>query len=681
LVAALVISVTSSVGAQTTTASDATPPVSLRAGRGHTTVLAGVAITATSTSDGLVEVVAVRDTARLQLRSREPLVTRGVFRPAIIDRWLAALDSIRSAVAGDLPFDRLQRSGATLQDGDAMRLQANAIENSTKQRHFGLAVVSCRGPRFQAGTAELKQLPALVTILRAAADDARRAPNADIDPLGDGRTFYEHGVACPAVPLASNPSPVYPQPVPPGARRREVVTRFVVDTTGLVIPGSVRVSDFADPQFAAAARSTLSRWRFTKATRRGVVVRQLSHASLVFEPPSGDVAEPGCAMFGRFGVLVRPVSSSAGSTLEPEYLTHVATGFGIWFERSGGTDAVVRFVVHRAGTVTDAILDRPPSDSARRAEWEMKLRNIPFVLDPLPPTYPAEAVALQATFVERCRSPRRALFWGQPTTVTPLGDGFIELANLHPGWALVNDTREEPSSRDAVTPAALRRFLDTTAKLLPSGNGTFPKALDRWSGSLAEVPILGYRGKVGLELGLGTQGQLHGGIHCGELSNPISVRREDLAGFWRIGREALARRRAGVIPRQPRTRAYYESEVACPALPMVGNAAIRYPSSMLDDDHLDQELLFELTVDTLGRVVASSVSPFPGTPPDFGRAIREAVRTWRFRPALRAGRRVRQQLHMALVVSPPDAKGALQPNSSVTPADTTSRTIFFKKKP
>ena len=90
LVAALVISVTSSVGAQTTMSSDATPAVSMRAGRGHTTVLAGVAITAASTSDGLVEIVAVRDTARLQLRSREPLVTRGVFRPAIIDRWLAA---------------------------------------------------------------------------------------------------------------------------------------------------------------------------------------------------------------------------------------------------------------------------------------------------------------------------------------------------------------------------------------------------------------------------------------------------------------------------------------------------------------------------------------------------------------------------------------------------------------
>ena len=674
------MSVTSSLPGQSTAAASV-QPVDLRDGRGHTATIAGVAFTAASTSDGLVEIVAMRDPARLQFTSREPLVTRGFFRPAMIDRWLLALDSLRSAVTGDIPFDRLQRPVATLQDGDAMRVQAIASENSTRQRHFSLAVESCRGPRFQFGTAELPHLPAFVTSLRAAAGDARRVPNVQSDPLGEARTFFEHGVACPAVPLVSNPSPAYPEPVPAGAMRREIVARFIVDTTGLVIPGTVRVSTTADSPFVAAARSTLAGWRFTKATRRGVVVRQLSHASLVFDPPLHDSVEPGCAMFGRFGVVVRPVSAPTTSTLDAAYLSHVATGFGIWFERSSGHDAVVRFVVQRTGRVTDAILDQPPSDSARRAEWEMNLRNIPFVLDPLPASYPADAVALEATFVESCRSPRRALFWAQPTTITPLGDGFIELANLHPSWATVNDSREMPPSRDVITPAALRRFLDTTATLLPSENGTFPKALDRWSGSLAEVPILGYRGNVGLVLGLGTQGQLHGGIVCGDFSNPISVRREDLPGFWRIGREALARRRGGATPRLSRTRAYYESEVACPALPLMGNAAIRYPSSIVGDDRTANELIFELIVDTLGRVVESSIAPFPGTPPAFARAIRDAVHAWRFRPAMRAGRRVRERLHMAVVVRPPDVDAELQPTTSTAVPDTTTRTIFFKKKP
>ena len=181
-------------------------------------------------------------------------------------------------------------------------------------------------------------------------------------------------------------------------------------------------------------------------------------------------------------------------------------------------------------------------------------------------------------------------------------------------------------------------------------------------------------------LGIGTQGQLHGGVHCGELSNPISVRREDLAGFWRIGREALARRRPGMVSQPTRNRTYYESEVACPALPVVPNAAIRYPSSLADGDRTAQELIVELTVDTLGAVVESSITPFPGTRPEWVRTIREAVGTWRFRPAMRGGRRVRERLHMAVVVRPPDADGARQSPPTARP-DTTNRTIFFKKKP
>ena len=221
-------------------------------------------------------------------------------------------------------------------------------------------------------------------------------------------------------------------------------------------------------------------------------------------------------MTGGAGAVVRTLTSAGNGTLET-YRTHVANTFAIWFNPARVVGGSVRFVVRSNGRVTDVSIDSFPRDSISRREFEMKLRNIPFMLDPLPPPYPAEAVALQATFVLKCHSPRTALFWAQPTTFTPLPDGLIELANIHPSWKSIWDTREQPPSRDVVTPAALTFFLDTTATLLPSENGKFPPVLDRWSGSLAEVPILGYRGELkGLVLGLGTQGQLHGNINCGQ---------------------------------------------------------------------------------------------------------------------------------------------------------------------
>jgi hypothetical protein len=40
-----------------------------------------------------------------------------------------------------------------------------------------------------------------------------------------------------------------------GILRRAVLTRFIVDTTGLVEPSSIAFTSTEDPRFAAAARS------------------------------------------------------------------------------------------------------------------------------------------------------------------------------------------------------------------------------------------------------------------------------------------------------------------------------------------------------------------------------------------------------------------------------------------
>jgi hypothetical protein len=652
--------------------------VGMREGRGYST-LAGALITATATDDGLVEIVVASDTTHRPYRSREPRITRAFYPPAAISAWLAGVDTLRQAVAGAIPFGRLSRTVVSLRDGDAVGFHATASDNSG-QRHLSLSIQRCRGDYVRNRGVDEKDFPALVATLAAAAADARRVPNAGRRSDADARVFYEHAVGCTADPMASNPPPDYPHTPIPERHRRAVLTRFVVDTTGLVEPGSVAFARTEDPRFAAAARSALSRWRFTKATRRGVPVRQLSHLSIVFDPPLGDSVERGCSMAAGSGVIARPLTSGALRTLEPAYLTHVAARFAIWLNHPGVVGASVRLVVHRDGRFSDVSVDRLPADTVGVRDFRTRLQLIPFGFDPLPPTFPSEAVALQVAFVAKCASPRTAMFWGQPTTVAPLADGLMELANLHPAWESIFDTREPPPSRDVVPADALEFFLDTTQTLLPAADVKFPAALDRWSGSLAEVPILGYRGTRGLVLGLGTQGQLHGDVACGEGGERLNVRREDLPEFWRIAREALALRGSSQLgtDRSP-GRVYDESEVACAALPAVGNEPVLFPSTIVGRARFSHEVLVSLTVDTLGAVQPRSVATFPGTDARFTAAVRAVAPRWRFRPALRGGRRVAQRLHLAIVVRPPEADAAVLVAKPSMAADTSTRTIFFQR--
>jgi TonB family protein len=650
-------------------------------GRGYTSIVDGFAVTATATSDGLVEIIVGRDTSLRDFQSREPVIVRGFHTPAAVDEWLRGADSLRQAMNGDIPVSALKRSIVSMRNSDKMSIQASVSENATRQRHLSLSFATCRRPWFRTGHNDLGALPVLVANLAAAAQDARRLPNEQRPLVPDPGVYYEHAVGCAADPLPSNPAPKYPRVPAQERRRREVLARFIVDTTGLVEPASVQFLANEDPRFARAARATLARWRFSPATRRGVPVRQLSHASLAFDPPFGGVVEPGCAMTGRSGALVRPVTAG-GARLDDDYLTHVARTFLIWFERPGVSGATARFVVRRNGTVSDQVIDREPPDAAQRADFTRKLRNVPFVLDPLPPSYPTDAVALEIAFVPECRSPRTAIFFGSPTTFTPLADGSIEIRNLHPSWGTIFDTREPPPARDVVAPNALRAFVDTAAILIPTDSAAFQAMLRRWPGNLAEIPTLGYRGNVGLRLALQTDGSLRGGIQCGETEHWMSVDRTHLAGFRRLALEAIAspEARAAVARRAvPANRVYLESEVACPAQPAVANEPVPYPASVAGDERTSRELLAALTVDTLGAVQPSSLTVFPGTDEAFAQAVRAVLPRWRFRAATRGGRRVRQRLHLLVVLRPPEADAAAIAAREAVVPDTSNRTIFFKR--
>jgi outer membrane biosynthesis protein TonB len=653
----------------------------IREARGTITVVDGLAIMVAATSDGFVELTVTRDTALGRFRQREPRVIRALYPPAAVDRWLAQVDTLRTAMEDTLAFRRLTRTAPELRDGDGIRFYVVATQRQRKP-YLGLTMNGCRGEYVQTGPSDIRIFPSLFTSLARAADDARRAPNAAVPArVWDGKTYFEHAVGCPAEPMASNAPAVYPQMPAAGRHRREVLAEFVVDSTGLVDPSTVRFPQAEDPRFTAAARSALATWRFTKPTRAGFAVRQLSHQSIVFEPPVGDSVDVGCVMGAQSGAVVRPLTERAAGVIDRAYLAHIAEWFPIWFGRPSMVGTSVRFVIHHDGKISDAKFDRQPADTARVRDLAVFLQSSALGLDPLPPGYPWDGIAVGADIVASCDSPRRAMISGAATTFTPLPDGTVEVARRHPNWKAMFGARETIVARDVVPASVLQRWLDTTWTLLPSSDGKFPNALDRWSGSLADIPVLGSRGNRGLIIGLGTQGQLHGGVSCGEGDESIYIQREDLAAFWRVARDALAARESlSAVTDGAANRVYDESEVACPALPAMSNTSVPYPESVTGDLRVSHEVLVAFTVDTLGVVERGSIATMPGANARFAAVVRRALAQWQFRPAMRGGRRVRQRTHLGVVVRPPEADAALLASKS-GPADPSSRTIFHRKNP
>lgn len=84
------------------------------------------------------------------------------------------------------------------------------------------------------------------------------------------------------VPHATNPSPRYPADLRAARIEGRVIARFVVDTTGRVIRGSVTVEASTHPAFSDAVIEALSRSRFTPAELRGRKVQQLVSQPFVF---------------------------------------------------------------------------------------------------------------------------------------------------------------------------------------------------------------------------------------------------------------------------------------------------------------------------------------------------------------------------------------------------------------
>jgi hypothetical protein len=74
---------------------------------------------------------------------------------------------------------------------------------------------------------------------------------------------------------------------PPGLRERgisgTVLARFVVDTTGLAIPGTFRALKATDEEFVSAVRASLPTLRFFPAEVKGQKVRQVVQQEFTFQ--------------------------------------------------------------------------------------------------------------------------------------------------------------------------------------------------------------------------------------------------------------------------------------------------------------------------------------------------------------------------------------------------------------
>lgn len=100
-----------------------------------------------------------------------------------------------------------------------------------------------------------------------------------------GHVFSEGQVTKKAVPATGSRPPVYPDSLRTRKLRGEVVAQFVVDASGLMIPGTFKVVRSTHPAFSQAAASAVAITRFIPAEANGQKVNQMVQMTFPFSPP------------------------------------------------------------------------------------------------------------------------------------------------------------------------------------------------------------------------------------------------------------------------------------------------------------------------------------------------------------------------------------------------------------
>jgi len=112
---------------------------------------------------------------------------------------------------------------------------------------------------------------------------AMRAQGYDSDSV-----YFEFQVDQRAQPFPGGAQPQYPASLRAESIQGDVLTQFVIDSTGRVVPGSLRVLRSSHELFTAAVRATIGGTTFTPARLRGRPVPQLARQPYEFRLGRGN---------------------------------------------------------------------------------------------------------------------------------------------------------------------------------------------------------------------------------------------------------------------------------------------------------------------------------------------------------------------------------------------------------
>jgi TonB family protein len=125
--------------------------------------------------------------------------------------------------------------------------------------------------------AELDRSRVLVRLRTAELDSAQRKL-----PAVPYKTYFEFQVDKPATILPGSRAPKYPSALRQAKVGGQVEVQFVVDTSGRIVPGTVKVTNATDPRFEASVRKALPTIRFSPAEVHGRRSKQLVQLPFTF---------------------------------------------------------------------------------------------------------------------------------------------------------------------------------------------------------------------------------------------------------------------------------------------------------------------------------------------------------------------------------------------------------------